>query len=509
MDARVRPQVESSATYPLTSHDRHPFYGESWQVHEISILKQVLICAMLLMITNLYRAVIATSGPSSTYPKRAYRNPTEDLVSFLDSKHGEDWSIFEFRAEGTGYPDDEVYGRVHHFPWPDHHPPPFALIPSLMASMRNWINGEGKSRRVAVVHCKAGKGRSGTVACSYLISEQSWSAEDAMKQFTERRMRAGFGAGVSIPSQVRWVNYVERWKNVFNKIYVERPVEILEIHIWGLRKGLKIDVEGYVDEGRKIKRFHRFGKDEFFYQNGGAALKDASSSSASSGEEEKEKGTGKQGGSSSSKSSTPDKPAPDITEPEPVTEAAWSALASSPTDSTDNVVLRPKKPVVVPTSDVNIDFERRAVVSYTDWSMITSVGHVWFNAYFEGGYDHDSGVFEIDWDAMDGIKGTSRKGIRSLERLKVVWRYYKPAEEEPSEGKEPEAGVPGAPPPGKVISEPGPGEEVSEGHAADWRGQDDDVEGEEDRELLEPRREQGENEKKENDSTAAPSTVKE
>lgn len=356
-----------------------------------------------------------------------------------------------------------------------------------------------------MVHCKAGKGRSGTVACSYLISEQGWSAEDAMKQFTERRMRAGFGAGVSIPSQVRWVNYVERWKNVFNKVYVERPVEIIEIHIWGLRKGLKIDVEGYVDEGRKIKRFHRFGKDEFFYQNGGAAQKDASSS----GEEEQEKGADKQGGSSSNESSTPAKSVQEFTEPEPVTDAAWSALASAPTDSTDNVVLRPKKPVIVPTSDVNIDFERRAVVSYTDWSMITSVGHVWFNAYFEGGYDYDSGVFEIDWDAMDGIKGTSRKGIRSLERLKVVWRYHKPAKEKPSEEKEPEADVSGAPPPGKVISEPGPGEEVSEGHAADWRGQEDDINGGNERELLEPRRGQEESESNKSDSAAARSAARE
>ncbi|KAM5467051.1 Telomerase protein component 1 [Microsporum audouinii] len=448
--------------------------------------------------------IIATSGPSSTYPKRAYRNPTEDLVRFLDSKHGEDWSIFEFRAEGTGYPDDEVYGRIHHFPWPDHHPPPFALIPPLMASMRNWLNGEGKSRRIAVVHCKAGKGRSGTVACSYLISEQGWSAEDAMKQFTERRMRAGFGAGVSIPSQVRWVGYVERWKNVFNKIYVERPVEIVEIHIWGLRKGLKVDVEGYVDEGRKIKRFHRFGKDEFFYQNGSSPSGDPSSTQ----KEEEEKGVGKQDVSSSNASSTPTKSVRDVTEPENMMDAAWSAVASVPSDATENVVIRPKQPVIVPTSDVNIDFERRAAVSYTDWSMVTSVGHVWFNAYFEGGHDHDSGVFEIDWDTMDGIKGTSRKGIRSLDRLKVVWRYHTPPGEDSATGKAAEAGVPGAPPPGKVIAEPGPGEEVSEGQAADWRGQEQSADDGEKRELLEPKHPHEDRYLEQSDSAATDSKLK-
>ncbi len=187
--------------------------------------------------------VIATSGPSSTYPKRAYRNPLEALVRFLDDTYGSRWFIWEFRAEGTGYNDEEVYNRIHHFPWPDHHPPPFALIPTIMASMRDWLKSQDmETERVGIVHCKAGKGRSGTVACSYLISEENWAAKDALARFTSRRMRAGFGEGISIPSQQRWIRYVEWWAK-HGKVYVERPVEILEVHVVGLRDGVKIAVE--------------------------------------------------------------------------------------------------------------------------------------------------------------------------------------------------------------------------------------------------------------------------
>ena len=64
-----------------------------------------------------------------------------------------------------------------------------------------------------------------------------------MQRFTERRMRAGFGVGISIPSQQRWIRYVDRWTKS-GKIYLERPVEILEVHVWGLRDGVKIVVEG-------------------------------------------------------------------------------------------------------------------------------------------------------------------------------------------------------------------------------------------------------------------------
>lgn len=389
---------------------------------------------------------MVTSGPSSVWPRKAYRNPLDQLVGFLDRKHGQDWSIFEFRAEGTGYPDSEVYNRIHHFPWPDHHPPPFAVIPNLMAAMRNWIQGlddniggnpEKKTTRVAVVHCKAGKGRSGTVACSYLISEEGWKKEDALERFTARRMRAGFGLGVSIPSQLRWVGYVDRWTNSMGKKYVERQVEILEVHVEGLRDGVKVSVEGYIENGRRIRQFHTFSRQE-------KAVVD------------EERGT---------VSTKPDLPASkrdDEMLSSPVEATPQSSMLSlnNSSSASQTVILRPSSPIILPTSDVNIDFERRNKATYTGFTMVTSIAHVWFNAYFEGGHEgHDSGVFAIEWEAMDGIKGSLRKGTKALDRLKVVWKY---ADNDADGG-----------PMERIITEPGKGEPVQEGAAADWRGQND------------------------------------
>lgn len=417
-------------------------------------------------------------------------------MRFLDSKHGADWTIWEFRAEGTGYPDSEVYGRIYHFPWPDHHPPPFALIPAIMASMRNWLHGpddgtgeqhqpqqQGKGKRkggkrVAVVHCKAGKGRSGTVACSYLISQEGWKMEDALRRFTERRMRAGF-EGVSIPSQRRWVGYVDRWANEMGKTYVERPVEILEIHVWGLRDGVKIAVEGYVDEGKKIKTFHLFHRSERTVVDDGKSLPP-----------EKKRWRAKRSpteplSSSASSSTSIHTLAPAFdTVTTPTASDGPEGSPTSPTTRISAVLLRPSKPVIVPTSDVNIDFERRSKAVYTGWTMVTSVAHVWFNAYFEGGDKHESGVFETEWDALDGIKGSTRKGTRALDRVKVVWRYAPPPPAHVAEGREPsredrkkenvkpEATTTAGPALGKVISQPKPDEPVPESCPADWRGQD-------------------------------------
>ncbi|KAK3698948.1 Telomerase protein component 1 [Vermiconidia calcicola] len=395
--------------------------------------------------------IVATSGPSATWPELAYRNPLKDLRQFLDLKHGDQWAIWEFRAEGTGYPDSEVYGRVRHYPWPDHHPPPFALIPLIMASMRNWLNDKDAEGRVVVVHCKAGKGRSGTVACSYLISEEGWTPDDAMQRFTERRMRPGFGVGISIPSQRRWITYVDRWAR-HGKLYVERPVEILEVQVWGLRDGVKIMVEGYVEEGKVIKKFHTFHSLEREIVRG-SINKETGIADVTM------EAMGRKKAVRDKRSSTGAR-TPEIEKALDAAQKDADARADESTAAGGDVIFRPSSRVVLPSSDINIDFERRNKTTLGGFTMVTSVAHVWFNTFFEGkgpensGTPDDSGVFEINWDAMDGIKGSSRKGTCAFDKMAVVWKAVD-LDRKPS----------------VVINEPPEGEEVVQAEPADWRGE--------------------------------------
>jgi protein-tyrosine phosphatase len=459
--------------------------------------------------------IIATSGPSETYPQLAYRNPLDQVVKFLDSKHGEDWAIWEFRAEGTGYPDESVYGRVRHYPWPDHHPPPFRLVPMIMASMRNWLHGgelgggivanDGRpmsssketltqeqkdakrQKRVVVVHCKAGKGRSGTVSCSYLIAEEGWKPEDALARFTERRMRPKFGAGVSIPSQLRWISYVERWTRGGKK-YIDRPIEIAEIHVWGLRHGVKVDIEGFTDEGKKIDVFHTFKKEErvvvdpkapeesgisdMIWEMAGYPIAKANQKAPEEApfSDATNPGDDKSATEDESKKHALKRKGTEILHKVSPRDSKHKneSATSSKTDVTDNseeepggmaVILRPKEPVRIPNSDVNISVERRNKTPKSmGLTMVTAVAHVWFNTFFEGqgpekdGKALDSGVFSIEWDAMDGIKGSSRKGSRAFDRIAVVWRV---------------AGTDALP---EEVVEPPEGQPVPQVRPADWKG---------------------------------------
>lgn len=347
-----------------------------------------------------------------------------------------------------------------------------------MGGMRKWLttggeDGKGKGK-VAVVHCKAGKGRSGSVATGYLICEEGWKREDALRRFTERRMRVGFGEGVSIPSQLRWVGYMDRWTNELGKRYVERRVEICEIHVWGLRDGVKVAVEGYVEEGRKIQCFHVFRKDERILVDDGKGNGIETSNEMASATSTPTTATF---------NSTSDASTPVVSTPQSSTLAFNPALTTSSTSTTlkssktsgsgtatppatiSAAILRPATPLILPTSDINIDLERRNRASYTGLTMVTSIAHVWFNAWFEGGCRGEtSGVFEIIWDEMDGIKGSKRKGVKALEKVAVVWRYV----DEPFSD-----GVTGGSS-GIEIREPRPEESTHDLKPADWRGEDED-----------------------------------
>ncbi|KAG8737009.1 Telomerase protein component 1 [Ceratobasidium sp. 414] len=72
-----------------------------------------------------------------------YRNRREDARGFLDERHKDNYWIFNFA-------------------------PPLAILPLAAREMREWL--AGGEHRVVVLHCKAGKGRSGTLACAYLLT---------------------------------------------------------------------------------------------------------------------------------------------------------------------------------------------------------------------------------------------------------------------------------------------------------------------------------------------------
>ncbi|KAF9447818.1 hypothetical protein P691DRAFT_670692 [Macrolepiota fuliginosa MF-IS2] len=112
--------------------------------------------------------IIIMGYPASGF-EGYYRNRREDVKKFLDHRHGKNYWIFNFcPLKENSYDAQYFDGRVSRYPFPDHHAPPLPILPLVAREMRAWLSGSHE--RVAVLHCKAGKGRSGTMACTYLLS---------------------------------------------------------------------------------------------------------------------------------------------------------------------------------------------------------------------------------------------------------------------------------------------------------------------------------------------------
>lgn len=161
--------------------------------------------------------VIAMSFPSSG--KQAfYRNPIREVARFLDTKHESHYKVYNLCSE-KGYDPQFFHYRVERVFIDDHNVPSLEDMLKYTASVREWMSADPQN--VIAIHCKGGKGRTGTMVCTWLIdSDQFESAQDSLEYFGERRTDKSQSSkfqGVETPSQSRYVEYYEIMKNKFNR----------------------------------------------------------------------------------------------------------------------------------------------------------------------------------------------------------------------------------------------------------------------------------------------------
>jgi len=91
---------------------------------------------------------------------------------------------------------------VEVIPFDDNHVPPLSLIKIFCESVHAWLSSD--ARNVAVVHCMAGKGRTGLMVCAYLVYTGT-PVDEALQLYADRRSHVN--QGVTIASQRRYVGY--------------------------------------------------------------------------------------------------------------------------------------------------------------------------------------------------------------------------------------------------------------------------------------------------------------
>lgn len=185
--------------------------------------------------------VIAMSFPSSG-KQSFYRNPIREVARFLDTKHEGHYKVYNLCSE-KGYDPQFFHYKVERIFIDDHNVPSLQDLLSYTANVKEWMSADPKN--IIAIHCKGGKGRTGTMVCTWLIdSDQFESAQDSLEYFGERRTDKSHSSkfqGVETPSQSRYVGYYEIMKTKFNRqLPVPKSLKIksIRIHsIGGVGKG--------------------------------------------------------------------------------------------------------------------------------------------------------------------------------------------------------------------------------------------------------------------------------
>uniref|UniRef100_A0A671KLX2 Auxilin n=1 Tax=Sinocyclocheilus anshuiensis TaxID=1608454 RepID=A0A671KLX2_9TELE len=129
-----------------------------------------------------------------------YRNHTEDIRSFLDSRHADHYTVFNLSQRN--YRGAKFSNRVSECNWPSRQAPSLHNLFAVCKNMYNWLKQNPKN--VCVITCSDGRAPSGVLVCAmFCFCHLFANPVPAMQLLSAKRPGSGLW-----PSHRRYIGYV-------------------------------------------------------------------------------------------------------------------------------------------------------------------------------------------------------------------------------------------------------------------------------------------------------------
>lgn len=141
-------------------------------------------------ITYITQRILGMSFPASKGTQKIYRNSINKVAKFLDERHPNSYLVINLSNKDID--ESKFHDSVNSYPWEDHHSPSLLVLFECCDAIFEYMNKDLKN--VCIVHCNAGKGRTGTaIACSLLYSGLATNFIDALTYYGQMRFKTGRG----------------------------------------------------------------------------------------------------------------------------------------------------------------------------------------------------------------------------------------------------------------------------------------------------------------------------
>ena len=216
IDSNIYKIIEISESFPDSLVEKY-YKCEPISIFNRRCLKEIVSEGRIRMHRRNYdldlvyitKRIIAMGYPA-TGCESFYRNSFSDVKQFLTEEHGNKYKVYNLCMEKNRIYTKSLFGgpKVSLFPFQDHQSCPVKLMLEFCIDVCLFLLEDDEN--VAAIHCKAGKGRTGTMICAYLLF--TGVALNSVKAFEiYGTQRSKEKKGVTVPSQRRYIQHFETY----------------------------------------------------------------------------------------------------------------------------------------------------------------------------------------------------------------------------------------------------------------------------------------------------------